>query len=144
MWFDFGFDTSHDMEFGKMSKAAHSTLQSSLVCPNGMIWWSYIWDHVDMYWLLVVEVTKLWLTKARPYLNGTIKIRGGSSRFEVGLVRAAYLRCPEQSGSLILCHAHTHTKAVKKFVFPHKMVTWPYWVWSRQASWGFLTMQEGW
>ena len=96
-------------------------------------WWSYIWDHVDMYWLLVVEVTKLWLTKVRPYLNGTIKIRGGSSCFEVGLVPctnllalgAAYLRCPEQSGSLILCHAHTHTKAVKKFVFPHKMVTWP-------------------
>ena len=37
MWFDFGFDTSHDMEFGKMSKAAHSTLQSSLAFLMGFV-----------------------------------------------------------------------------------------------------------
>ena len=47
MWFDFGFDTSHDMEFGKMSKAAHSTLQSSL---------SKLLKHIIYSWVSNISV----------------------------------------------------------------------------------------
>ena len=59
------------------------------------------------------------------YLNGTIKIRGGSSCFERQLRYSSCcipLLCPEQSGSLILCHAHTHCEKIR-FSTPKRL--WP-------------------
>lgn len=78
----------------------------------------YISCFPTTYWLLSIPTCS--------YLNGTIKIRGGSS-WTVSL--RLVLHCipslsREQSGSLILCHAHT-VKTPKKFVFSTQKWSWP-------------------